>query len=218
MRVLPRIILGLFLTALVGAGITTAVAQRPGGHPQGPPDPEHHAGGRLTAINGTTLTVTNREGETQQIATTADTTFERNGKRAQLAEFAVDDFVFAEGDRDAAGTLLATHVGGGDKPPRHHGMPGPPPDGVHAVAGKVVSVDASARTLTLQGPDDATEVVYTTETTRIEREHAAATLTDFTAGDHAFASGARSTDGRFVADRIMGGSGHGPEKHHGDGY
>ena len=215
MRVLPRIAFALLLTALAGAGIYAATPQGPGGRPPGPPDPDHHIGGRLTAVSGSTISVKNREGEALQFNVTAETTYERNGSTAKLTDFVVDDFVFAEGARDASGTFVATRVGGGDQPPRHRGFPGPP-DGEHAVAGKVIAVDAGAKTITLQGPENMTEVVYTTDTTKVERNHDAATLADFTTNDHAFATGARNSEGHFVADRIMGGD-KGPGKHHGDG-
>lgn len=215
MKVILRISLGILVTAVSVASIYAAALQGPGGHQ--PPDPAHHAGGRLTAVAGNGLTVKNREGDVQQILVTADTTFDRNGQTAKLTDFVVDDFVFAEGTRDSSGTLVATHIGGGDKPPRHGGFPGPPADGVHAVAGKVVSVDTAARTLTLEGPDTQSEVVYTTDATEVARDRQPATLSDYKAGDHVYARGARNADGKFVADRIVGGDKPGPGRHHGDG-
>ncbi|HKP13729.1 MAG TPA: DUF5666 domain-containing protein, partial [Blastocatellia bacterium] len=65
--------------------------------------------------------------------------------------------------------------------------------------------DASAGTLTVKNREGEEQVIYTTSSTQFERNRQAATLADFKAGDFVAARGARNSDGRFVADRVMGG-------------
>ncbi|HKP12622.1 MAG TPA: hypothetical protein VJZ91_10945, partial [Blastocatellia bacterium] len=52
------------------------VAQHRGGGPGG--DPANRAGGKVTAIGGTSITVQGREGTPTVINVTADTKYERN--------------------------------------------------------------------------------------------------------------------------------------------
>jgi hypothetical protein len=193
-----------FLFALLFAVSSNALAQ---GHPP-QFDPNTHAGGKLTAINGNTLTVTNREGENQTIVVTASTKYNRNREDATLSSFQVGDFISARGAKDANGQFVAEQIFGGDKPPQGPGGPGGrgprgPRDGI---MGEFVSADASAGTITIKTRDGKEQVVYTTTTTEISRNRSDATLADFKAGDHVGAFGKLdATTGKYVAVRIMGG-------------
>lgn len=179
-----------------------------------PPDPEHNAGGKIASISGNAITVERRDGDTDVILVSDATVYMRNRQKAALTDFKVGDFAHAEGDRNEADQLVAIEVRGGDRPPR--GPMGPPPDPEHVLGGKVVAVDASAGTLTLENPE-GTNVVYVNADTRIARNRQQATLADFKAGDHAMAHGERDESGRFIADGVRGGDkargdGHGREK------
>src|SRR5436309_2670014 len=165
-------------------------------------DPANRAGGKVTAIGGSSVTVQGRNDQTTVINVTADAKVERNGQTATLADFKVGDFVFAHGARNSDGQFVADQVRGGDQPPPGRG----PGEGrFNGVFGELQSVDTAARTLTVKARDGSTQTIYTTASTEFNRNRQAATLADFKAGDHVGASGARNADGHFVADRIFGG-------------
>ena len=202
-----KIITNLLLALLFAlAASLTSIAQRPQGPP---PDPDHHAGGKVTALGSNAITVTNREGEAQTILVTADTKFVRNGEAATLATFQVNDFLHAIGAKNASGQFVAEQVIGGDKPPRGPEGGGPggrgergPRDGIF---GEYVATDAAAGTVTIKLRDGKEQTVYTTSTTEIIRNRQAASLSDFKAGDHVGAIGKPDADGKYLAARIIGG-------------
>jgi hypothetical protein len=201
MKPRKRVVIGLLSTALVALALP-AIARPQGGHEHGARG--RHAGGRVTAIAGSTITVARRDGSTRDIYVTDATTYAFEHHPATLADFAAGDFVGAEGETDASGRFVAEHVFGGEEPPPppgHHF----PPDDADLVGGEVVSVDTTARTITVSHRDDETDVIHTTDATSFERNRAAASLGDFKAGDRAMAHGERDASGQFVADRVRGG-------------
>jgi hypothetical protein len=181
---------------VIGAAVL-AQHRGPGG-PGG--DAANRAGGKVTAIGSTSITVQGREGNATVINVTGDTKYERNGQAATLADFKVDDFVFAHGARSSDGTFVADRVMGGNEPPRGRG-----PGRGAGVGGRLQSVDTAAGTLTVKNREGETQVIYTTSSTQFERNRQAATLADFKAGDFVGARGAANADGHFVAERVMGG-------------
>lgn len=184
------------LNLITGAAV---LAQRQGG-PGG--DPATRAGGKVTAVASSAITVQGRDDNSTVINVTANTKIERNGQAAALADFKAGDYVFAHGARNADGQFVADRVMGGDRPPRGRG----PGEGRgNGLFGELQGVDATAHTLTVKTPDGAVQTIYTSESTRFNRNRQDATLADFKAGDHVRASGALNEDGRFVADRVMGG-------------
>lgn len=204
-----KITLSLLLALLFGLASTAAAQGRR------PPqfDPNTHVGGKLSALNGNTLTVTNREGETQTITVTANTKYTRNREAATLSAFQTDDFVSAIGAKDASGAFVAEQVFGGDKPPQGGpGGRGPrgPRDGI---GGDFVSADTTAGSITIKTRDGKEQTVYTSETTEISRNRSDATLADFKAGDHVVAFGKLdATTGKYVAVRVIGGDAPPPRK------
>jgi Cu/Ag efflux protein CusF len=203
----------LFTLLFAFASIVSASAQ--GRRPEFNPD--KRVGGKLSAINGNTLTVTNREGETQTITVTAETKYFRNREAATLSSFQTDDFIAATGAKNASGQFVAEQVMGGDRPPRGPGGPGgrgdrgprPQRDGM---VGDYVSADASAKTITIKTRDGKEQLVYTSETTEVSRNREAASLSDFKAGDHVAAFGKLDSAGKYVAHRIVGGDAAPPRK------
>ena len=195
--ILKGMLVGVCLLNLV---ISAAVLAQHRGGPGGPGgDPANRAGGKVTAISGSSITVQGREDNTTVINVTADTKYERNGQAATLADFKVNDFVFAHGARNSDGQFVADRVMGGDQPPQRGPRGGP------GVGGQLQSVDTAAGTLTVKNREGETNVIYTTSSTQFERNRQAATLADFKAGDFVMARGARNSDGHFVAERVMGG-------------
>lgn len=73
-----------------------------------------HAGGEVTAVSGTTITVKDRDGASVTIETTGTTTFQVNGASAALADVKVGMFLGAEGTKNSDGSITATAVRAGD--------------------------------------------------------------------------------------------------------
>jgi hypothetical protein len=91
-----------------------------------------HAGGMVTAIDGSTITVERPDGTTATITVTGQTEFVVNGEDATLADVEVDMILVAEGAENADGSLTATEVraaehrlsGGFGRPGAGFGGPG----------------------------------------------------------------------------------------------
>ncbi|HJQ24970.1 MAG TPA: DUF5666 domain-containing protein [Blastocatellia bacterium] len=179
---------------VIGAAVLAQHHDKQGG------DPANRAGGKVTAISGSAITVQGRGDNGTVINVTSSTTYERNGQAAALSDFKVGDFVFAHGTRNADGTFVADRVMGGDQPPRGRG-PGRGP----GVGGQLQGVDTTAHTLTVKNREGETEVIYTTDSTTFHRNQQAAQLTDFKAGDFVRARGAVNSNGQFVAVEVFGG-------------
>lgn len=74
-----------------------------------------HAGGAVTAISGSTITVTQRDGSAATIKVTSATTFNVAGNDATaLADVKVGMFLVAEGTKNTDGSLTATQVRAAD--------------------------------------------------------------------------------------------------------
>jgi hypothetical protein len=69
-----------------------------------------HVGGEVTAVDGSTITVERRDGESATINVNADTEYLVNGDDGNLADVEVGMVLIAEGTEDADGTLTATEV------------------------------------------------------------------------------------------------------------
>jgi hypothetical protein len=71
-----------------------------------------HAGGKITTISGSTITVSDRDNTTQTITVTSSTTYTdaQTGKSSSLSALKVGDFIMAEGTLDSSGTFTATAV------------------------------------------------------------------------------------------------------------
>jgi hypothetical protein len=82
-----------------------------------------HAGGTVTAISGSTITVEQRDGTTATIKVTAATTYSVAGDDAALADVEVGMFLVAEGTENSDGSLTATEVRAAD-PDRMPGFGG----------------------------------------------------------------------------------------------
>ena len=84
-----------------------------------------HAGGTVSKIDGSTITVTAPDGTTSTITINAQTTYDVNGATAKLADVKVGMFLVAEGTKNADGSLTATKVRAADASFRgDHGRPG----------------------------------------------------------------------------------------------
>ena len=93
------------------------------------------AGGEVTAIDGQTLTVTQRDGTTATIHVDAETTYQVDGAAGALSDIKVGSFIVAEGTLRPDGSLDAADVHSGNvgkdgwhRGPGFPGMPGGPGD------------------------------------------------------------------------------------------
>ena len=179
----------------------------------GPPDPEHHAGGQVVSVSGSTIKVKNPAGEEQTITVTDKTTYSYNREDGTLASFKAGDFLMAVGSRDNSGQFIAEEVKGGDKPLR--GLRGPRGGrpGFNGLGGQVTAIDASAGTITVKnfrGPEVSTAeatttTIYVNAQTTFHRNREDASLSSFKVGDFVRVQGALNDSKQFVATEIFGG-------------
>jgi hypothetical protein len=74
-----------------------------------------HAGGSVTAVSGSTITVADRDGTSVTIKVTGSTTYDVAGATAKLSDIKVGMFLDAEGTQNSDGSLTATTVRAGDQ-------------------------------------------------------------------------------------------------------
>lgn len=74
-----------------------------------------HVGGKVTAVDGSTITVERRDGTTTTINVDGSTDYRVNGEDAALGDVEVGMFLVAEGTENADGSLDATAVKAADE-------------------------------------------------------------------------------------------------------
>ena len=85
-----------------------------------------HVGGQVTAINGSTITVEQRDGTSATINVTSETTYRvGDDTSAALSDIAVGDFVVGEGTENSDGSLTAARVVSLPDGPHFHFHRGP---------------------------------------------------------------------------------------------
>lgn len=110
----------------------------PDGQERGGFPPANGVRGKITAINGTAITIETPDGATQVINLTEKTALMRNREKAQLSDLRVGDFLGVQGQRNADGQLVPERVFASDKPQREGGRRegGPPPFGAGRPEGR----------------------------------------------------------------------------------
>jgi len=126
------------------------------------------AGGEVTAVAGTTLTVKAEDGATYQIVTTANTRLMKGrGVTVKLADVKVGDGVMAAGNLDApnktlhAAMLFVTDAAQLKALKENLGKT--------YIAGKVTAIDADNAKMTVQRPDGVAQTIGFDETTSFKR-------------------------------------------------
>ena len=66
-----------------------------------------HVAGRVTAVSGDSITLSDRDGATKTVVVNSATVISKNAASATLGDVTVGSFVFAEGTFDAAATTLS---------------------------------------------------------------------------------------------------------------
>ena len=102
-----------------------------------------HLGGEVTAIDGSTITVKQRDGTSATIKVTATTTYNVAGAAAKLADVKVGMFLVAEGTKNTDGSLTAAAVRAGTS-----GGRGPGDGGFHGGFGPDMDHDQPAASAT----------------------------------------------------------------------
>ena len=216
---------GLLLAGVLTLCAGAVFAQRPEGErPMGPP-PGPHIFGKVTAINGNTLTIEGPQGEVQTIYVNTETHLLRQQKPATLADFKVGDFVGAIGRFDEKQQFVAAGMMGDDKPPqrgpggpmggpdeRMRGPggerrgPGSPRENFNRenmVAGKITAINGNV--ITVQGRDGKEQTFTVGNETSFARNEEKASLADLKVGDFVGAIGARGENGQLNATQVRGG-------------
>ena len=172
--------------------------------------------GKITAINGQTLTIQNSEGHDVTIKVSDSTRFMKDRKQAKLADFKVGDWTMVRGrstgtdtwDAEFLGSRSASADGGG---PGGFSQAGFAQEwGKKFIAGEIKAIDGTH--LTIAGPDGQTLVIAVDENTSFRRDNESIALADFKVGDHIFGPGEVQA-GTFVPSRLILGNMH---RMHGD--
>ena len=151
--------------------------------------------GTLVAIEGNTLTIKTRDGQSVQVTVSDKTQYRKNREAASLADFKVGDMVFVGGTKTADNAWQADMVGA-----RTRGE-GPGPGnfrdemGKRFIAGEVKSINGTQ--LTILRPDGVSQTISVDEETSFRKDGESITLADFKPGDHVFGRG-EVKNGTFV--------------------
>jgi len=134
--------------------------------------------GRITEINGNSLTVTRSDGSTVTVKLTEGTEFRKDRQSAKLSDFKVGDYVMVRGGENLDHSVTAQMVGA-----RSGGPGGGFGElGKDFVAGEVKSV--AAPKLTILRPDSVTQTLELTEETSLRKGRESITIADIQPGDH----------------------------------
>lgn len=151
------------------------------------------AGGKVTAISGSTITIQDRQGATQAIHTSASTTVQRAGQTASLGDIAVGAQIGAEGTKNSDGSLNADVI--------QIVLP--------RAGGQIKSV--SSATITVTDPRDAsTTTIHVTASTRYVTvamgsngpTQTASSFSALKAGVYIGAEGTKNNDGSLNAEVV----------------
>ena len=162
--------------------------------------------GKITTINGQTLTIQNSEGRELTVTVTDSTRFMKDRQPAKLADFKVGDLTMVRGRSTGTDAWEAEFLGSRSAGPNGAG-PGGFSQGGFAqelgkkfIAGEIKSIDGTH--LTIARTDGQTQIIAVDENTSFRKENASLTLADFKVGDHVFGPG-EVKDGTFVSSRLL---------------
>ena len=177
--------------------------------------------GKITAIQGQTLTIKNPEGHDVTVTVTDSTRVMKDRQPAKLTDFKVGDMAMVRGKSTGTDAWEADFLGsrGGGFGGPGGGQGGFAEDmGNKFIMGEIKAIDGTH--LTIARVDNQTQIIAVDENTSFRKEGESITLADFKVGDHVFGPG-EVKDGTFVASRLMLGDPRrmrgGPEGEHGPG-
>jgi preprotein translocase subunit YajC len=162
--------------------------------------------GKITAINGQTLQIATRDGETVTVKVTGDTQFRKDREAAKLSDFKVGDMVGIRGDENPDHTWTAQMIGArpnggfgggqGAGAGAGEGRGGPGGQGMRQqlgvlgqdyIVGEIKAIDAPS--LTILRPDNVTQSLELDENTSLRKGRDSITMADIQPGDHVFIRG-----------------------------
>ena len=152
----------------------------------GPGGPVGRAFGQIkvTAINGSNVTLQTDDGWTRTIAVTGTTTITKGGQAATLSTLAVGDVIVFGETRNADGSFTITRI----------------EIVVPQVAGTVSAV--SADTITIKGRDGTSTTIRTSASTTYHLGRADGSRSDVKVGSEIVASGNKASDGSLDATSV----------------
>lgn len=158
--------------------------------------------GKITAVNGNTITLATPENGNVTIKLTDKTEYRKDRQSAKLSDFKVGDLVMIRGEENADHTITAQMVGGRSGNGPGGGMGGAMQGtlGKDYVIGEVKSIDAPK--LTVLRTDNVTQTLELNEETSLRKGRDSVTMADIQAGDHVVARGAVQND-VFVPKSLM---------------
>ena len=157
-------------------------------------------GGKITAINGNTLTIETMGGKTAQVNVTDQTKIRKDRQKAALADLKVGDMIMVRGQQGSDGAWQAEMIGSG-KPGE---MQGRFREGLgkNFIVGEIKSINGTQ--LEIARPDGVTQTISVNENTSFKKDTESITLADFKPGDHVFGRGEMKND-IFVASVLNSG-------------
>lgn len=161
------------------------------------------AGGTVTAISGSEITVKNEQGEVYKLETGPNTHFRKDRADAKITDIKVGDVIMAAGNLDdQAKTLGAVFVAVLD-PEQAARMQQMRADfGKTWTMGKVTAVNTDGLTLTVERPDKATQTIAVDENTTFHKRGEDITFPDIKVGDMVRAAGSLQ-GANFLATNLM---------------
>jgi Cu/Ag efflux protein CusF len=164
-------------------------------------------GGTITAINGNSMTIKTRDGQTAQVNLSDATRYRKGRDEAKLADLKVGDMVFVRGEQKD-GIWQAEVVA--ERPAGGMGMGGQGGNfrenmGKTFIIGEVTAINGTQ--LTIKRPDDVTQNITVDENTSFHKDNESVTLTDLKVGDHVFGRG-ELKDNVFVPSQLNVGQPH----------
>ncbi len=156
--------------------------------------------GKITAINGQTITIKNPEGRDVTVTVTDSTRIMKDRQPAKLTDFKVGDAAMVRGRSTGTDTweaeVLGTRTGG----PGAFGQGGFAEGiGKKFIVGEIKAIDGTH--LTIARMDGETQTIAVDENTSFRKEGESITLADFKVGDRVYGPGALK-DGTFTATTL----------------
>ena len=161
---------------------------------------EPQVSGTVTAVDGASITITQRDGAATTVRTTGSTTYHLDAGDGQPADVTVGSLIVASGERASDGTLTASSVW--VRLPR--------------IVGTVTK--ATTDTLTVQRPDGSSMTIHVSGQASLRILGVdGPTLSDISAGMVVVVEGRQRADGSIDARTIVAGK-HGPGRGPGNGH
>ncbi len=227
MKIKNSIMMAVLLAGLVsGCGAqdtppTTPPDSKPGSAADGGREPGRRRPdvvGKITAINGQTLTIQNPEGRDVTVTVTGTTRFMKDRQPAKLTNFKVGDMAMVRGRSTGTDAWEAEVLGTRTGSAGAFGQGGFAEGmGKKFIAGEIKAIDGTHLTITRR--DGETQTIAVDENTSFRKEGESITLADFKVGDRIYGPGAVK-DGTFMATTLNLGGPRGmrsgpPDRDHG---